>query len=394
MEILFITHKYPPFIGGMEKQSYELTTRMGACHTIHIHTYDGEGSKLSWFLNLKKKVKKILSTNPNIELIHVNDGLMASACLWLKKYTQIPVVATFHGLDLTFPSYIFQKFIVKRLHRLEGAICVSNATTLACLERGFSKEKVFTVLNGVDHDLADIPIDVAFKSNTEEALGISFTGKKVMVTMGRAVKRKGFSWFLKHVVPELNESIVFLMIGPLNNQIGFMERVVNILPITLRGKIQLMFGMATDVKSITAALKDPSISKKVHHLGKVSFTDLMQYLSLADVFVMPNIKVKGDAEGFGLVALEASLRGAPVVAAGIEGITDAVRDGKNGILVPSGDADRWIHTLNTLLEDEEGLSRMSDSAVQFTLEDYGWDKMVEEYERVFLEIVTYSSNKE
>lgn len=212
--------------------------------------------------------------------------------------------------------------------------------------------------------------------------------------MGRAVKRKGFSWFLKHVVPELNESIVFLMIGPLNNQIGFMERVVNILPITLRGKIQLMFGMATDVKSITAALKDPSISKKVHHLGKVSFTDLMQYLSLADVFVMPNIKVKGDAEGFGLVALEASLRGAPVVAAGIEGITDAVRDGKNGILVPSGDADRWIHTLNTLLEDEEGLSRMSDSAVQFTLEDYGWDKMVEEYERVFLEIVTYSSNKE
>ncbi len=388
MEILFITHKYPPVIGGMEKQSFELTSRMARNHKVHLHAYSGEGSKLKWFLSLKKNVKSILKSNPQIELIHVNDGLMAAACLWLKKFTSIPVVATFHGLDITFPSSIFQKRIVKKMHQLDGAICVSRATTEACLERGFKAEKVYTVLNGVDHDLADIPFDSNFRSQVENDLGIDLNGKKIVLTMGRAVRRKGFSWFLKNVVPGLDEDILFFMVGPLNTKPGMMEKMVNILPLSLRSKLQLMFGMATDVKAITNALSDPKLSKKVFHLGKVSFKDLMQYLSLADVFVMPNVKVEGDAEGFGLVALEASLRGAPVVVAGIEGITDAVRDGKNGIQLPSGDAGIWIETLNQLLKDEVRLAKMSDLAVQSTLQDYGWDQMVDGYEKVFTAILT------
>jgi len=297
MEILFITHKYPPVIGGMEKQSFELTSRMAKNHKVHLHVYTGEGSKLQWFLSLKRDVKAILNNNPQIDIIHVNDGLMAAACLWLRKYTTIPVVATYHGLDITFPSTIFQKRIVKKMHGLDGAICVSQATAKACLERGFEKEKVYTVLNGVDHDLAEIPIDPNFKSNVENDLKIDLEGKKIVVTMGRAVKRKGFSWFLENVVPGLDDNILFFMIGPLNTKLGLMERMVNILPHSLKRKLQLMFGMATDVKSITKVLDDPKTADKVFHLGKVSFKDLMQYLALADVFVMPNIKVDGDAEG-------------------------------------------------------------------------------------------------
>ena len=393
MEILFVTHKYPPIIGGMEKQSFELTSRMAKNHKVHILAYKGEGSKLKWFLSLKKEIKKILRDKTSIQLIHLNDGLMAAACSWLKNYTSIPVVTTYHGLDITFPSGIFQKRIVPRLHKLDGAICVSHATAEACLARGFEKKKVNVVLNGVDHDLAEIPIDPDFRSRVQQKLNLDLSDKKIIVTMGRAVRRKGFSWFLQHVVPKLNEDVIFLMIGPLNTNTGLGERLINGNPGTLRNKLQLMFGMATDVKAITAALKDEKLKGKVFHMGKVSFKDLMQYLSLADVFVMPNIKVEGDAEGFGLVALEASLRGLPVVAAGIEGITDAVRDGKNGILLPSGDAEAWIRTLNDLLTNDEKLAQMSISAVETTLEDYGWDKMVDGYEVVFEKILSNKAIK-
>lgn len=387
MEILFITHKYPPVIGGMEKQSFELTTRMAEKHKVHLLAYKGEGLKLKWFLSLKKNVKSILSKHPEIEIIHLNDGLLGAACLWISKYTSIPVVVTYHGLDITFPAGIFQNRIVKKMHQYSGGICVSNATAKACLDRGFSSEKIYTVLNGVDHDLADIPVESHFKSKVENSLGLDLKDKKVVLTMGRAVKRKGFSWFLKNVIPGLNENVIFFMVGPLNTQPGLSERLVNFLPASLKQKIQLMFGMATDVQSIVSALKDPLTSKKVFHLGKVSFQDLMQYLALADIFVMPNIKVEGDAEGFGLVALEASLRGAPVVAAGIEGITDAVRNDKNGILLPSGEPEIWIKTLNELVQDDVKLKEMSRQAVQSTLNDYGWDKMVQEYEEVFQDVI-------
>ncbi len=390
MKILFITHKYPPFIGGMEKQSMELITRAAHNHEVVIHAYKGGESKLMWFVNLKKNIKSILAKNPNIDIIHVNDGLMAAATMWLKKYIDIPVVATFHGLDITFPSSIFQNRIVKKMHKLDGAICVSRATTEACLDRGFEKSKVFTVLNGVDHDLADIEVEEGFVQRVKEEKQIDLSNKKIIMTMGRAVKRKGFSWFLKNVVPSLDEGTIFLMVGPLNTKIGFSERLVNLLPKGFRSKIQLMFGIATDVQAISAALEHPTTVDKVFHMGKVSFSDLMQYLAIADVFVMPNIRVDGDAEGFGLVALEASLRGAPVVAAGIEGITDAVRDGENGILLPSGDKDVWIEKLNSLLKNEVQLKTMSERAVESTLNNYSWDKMVSEYLSVFESILTKS----
>ena len=371
----------------MEKQSYELITRAAKTHTVHVHAYKDEGSKLGWFRNLKKSIKAILKDNPGIQLIHTNDGLMASATTWLKKYTDIPVVATIHGLDITFPSSIFQNRIVPKLHRLDGVICVSNATADACRSRGFESDKVFTVLNGVDHDIADIPKEVNFKERVKSATGVDLRDKRIIMTMGRAVKRKGFSWFLREVVPHLDEGTVFLMVGPLNTKPGVEEKIVNALPKSIRTKFQLMFGMATDVKAITAALDHPSTKGKVYHMGKVPFADLMQYLAIADVFVMPNIEVEGDAEGFGLVALEASLRGTPVVAAGIEGITDAVQNDKNGIKLRSGDAQQWISTLNNLLKDDERLAQLSKSAVSATMAEYGWDKMVSEYIDVFEQVI-------
>ena len=371
----------------MEKQSYELITRMAKHHDVVSHVYNGSGSKLFWFWNLKKEVRKLLKIHPDIQLIHLNDGLMAAACTWLQKETSIPIVPTYHGLDITFPAQIFQKRIIPKMHKYTAAISVSEATRQACIERGFPSDAVHTVLNGVDHDLAEIPKEDTAKPALEKAIGMSLDDKKIIITMGRAVKRKGFSWFLKEVVPHLDEQTIFLMIGPINRNPGIGGRIINLLPKSFKTKMHLMLGIATDTDAILDALENPELRDKVFHLGKVPFKDLMQYLALADVFVMPNIKVDGDAEGFGLVALEASLRGTPVIAAGIEGIVDAVREGDNGILLPSGNAPRWIETINSLLKNKVKLQKLSTSAISKTLNHYGWDKMVLQYNKIFEKIM-------
>jgi len=61
---------------------------------------------------------------------------------------------------------------------------------------------------------------------------------------------------------------------------------------------------------------------------------------------------------------------------------------KNGILLPTKDSKVWITTLNDLLKDEDRLVSMSNSAIQSTLDDYGWEKMVKEYEDVFLKVLS------
>ena len=382
MEILFISHKYPPVIGGMEKHSFELLSRLKKQHTVHSLLYDNQEGRFTFFRSLKKRVRAILQTYPTIEMVYVNDGLLACFMTWLKKETNIPLVATVHGLDVVHPNAFYQHFIKKNLAKLDAIIAVSQATANACLIRGIAKDKVFVVKNGVDHDLADIPIEKDFLIKFEEKYQLSLKGKRLLVTMGRPVKRKGFSWFVKEVVPHLEEDIVLLMIGPKKGQL---PRYWKYLPRFIQRQLALAMGISTDETALTEVLQQPNIQEKAIQVGKLPFSEVLQLLSAAHLFVMPNIQVPGDMEGFGLVALESAIRGTPVLAAGIEGIKDAIIDGKNGHLLASKNAEVWIDTIHLLLDHPTAVQAWSKKAKQFTIDNYSWRIMVEGYEEVFFE---------
>ena len=379
--ILCISHKYPPIIGGMEKQSYELVKGLGNHFHTHQLTFHGQENKLKWFALLPLRVKKLLKENPEIELIHLNDGSMGVASLWLQKMTRKPVFLTFHGLDVTAPIPFFQKVLIPSLRKFDGFICVSEATREECLKRGFAPEKTFVVNNGVDSQLKDFPSDYGETAKyLKENYQIDIYNKKILITLGRPVKRKGFSWFLKEVMPYLDGNIELLMVGPMKKFSPLQQKAWNLFPKLWRKRLTLLLGLPSDAEDVEKLVaKFPN----VHHLGPIPFERLMETLSAADLFVMPNIKVEGDMEGFGLVALEASIRGTYIVASGIEGIRDAVISGKNGILLPSENPKAWIDTIHQLLSDKEKLERLSQEGKDFSIEHYSWEKMVNGYAEIF-----------
>lgn len=94
---------------------------------------------------------------------------------------------------------------------------------------------------------------------------------------------------------------------------------------------------------------------------------------------MPNIPVEGDMEGFGLVCLEASLCGVPVFASAIGGITDAVRDGENGVLMSPQNESAWASALNNLMENSVKDSLKTQAAKSYSLAHFSWQKMVYNY---------------
>jgi len=75
----------------------------------------------------------------------------------------------------------------------------------------------------------------------------------------------------------------------------------------------------------------------VRFLGAVEDDVLWDCYVAADVLVFPLIRVKGDVEGFGMVAIEAAASGTPTVAFPVGGVVDAVADGLSGSLVSEGD---------------------------------------------------------
>lgn len=100
MEALFISHKYPPSIGSMQKQSCELIKCFGTHGVGHHIVLSSQENRVTFFHKLKSRVRQMIAKHPNIQLIHCNDGVCGVLGQLLLRSIDIPLVVTFHGLDL------------------------------------------------------------------------------------------------------------------------------------------------------------------------------------------------------------------------------------------------------------------------------------------------------
>lgn len=386
MKILFVTHKFPPSVGGMEMQCFELYNGIKADNEIVLMKMPEKANRIWWLLTLGRRVRKALKKDPSITHVYFNDALCGMGAAAVRKCSMAKTAVTVHGLDAVFPNAWFQKrFAWNLTNNIDAAIAVSEATAGEIRKRGIPAEKVFTVANGVDLSLADIPADPAVVASLEQKLGFSFRDKKVLVSIGRSVRRKGFSWFINNVVPKLDKDIVYVIIGPRQEDIHRINFYLSLLPKSWAYQISLM-GVGVDAVDIDKALVRDEVKGKAMHLGKVSFAELVQLCKHSYAFVMPNIRIHGDAEGFGLVALEAVMNGTAAVVAGIEGITEAIKDGENGIYVESGNADAWVKTIHDLCADRPRRDALVAKGIEFTKRNFSWKKMSDNYIDIFRRI--------
>lgn len=375
MAVLFITHKFPPSIGGMQQQSYALINGMRAKTKVYTLIQQPGENKLAFLLSIKGRVKRMLKEHPDINIVHCNDGTVAAFCTWLTKYTDIKVTATIHGLDITFPNYFFQKWIVPKLLSFDRIFAVSQATADVCVGKGFDNSRVVVVKNGVDIDSNEVEVSSSFKNKMKRDFGIDLDGDKILLSVGRPTRRKGFSWFATRVLPSLRRGYKYVVAGP-GNTSKLMMLARNLLPLTWTRQIELAIGYATDATS----LRNIKI-KNFIYLDLLPYSELIQLIRSAHLMIMPNIKVKGDMEGFGLVALEASLHSTYVLASRLEGITSAIEDGQNGTLLPSENAQAWVTAINNI--NEKQVTVKAEYAKTYTKKHFSWDKMVDQYAMEF-----------
>ncbi|MDR3008777.1 MAG: glycosyltransferase family 4 protein [Sphingobacterium sp.] len=373
IEILFVSHKYPPRVGGMEKQSFELINTAALYLKAHTLVYDNKESVFTFFLQLNRRILEKVKENPGIKLIHFNDGLIASLASFHKGYRHLKRVVTIHGLDIVFPFSYFQKKVIPRFNAFDQIIAVSQATAEAAQLRGIDPSKIIIIPNGVDpiQDSAQVT-----ETNSES--------KPYFITLGRAVKRKGFSWLMKDVIPAIQGDFKLLMVGPFDQEPTWKERLLHLMPAKLYHLMTLFLGYPTDQQAIRKLLK--AYPEKIQHLGKVPFEQLKSLLTNAQAFLMPNIEVAGDMEGFGLVCLEASTAGTIVVASELEGITSAVTHNGNGLLLASKNHNAWVEQLQAILDDPAHYKKLSLQFKQNTLKQYSWDIMARSYCQSFVDL--------
>ena len=337
MKILFITRKYPPQVGGMERFSADVVSALHRYtpHSVKVIALTRGQANLLWWVPLA--VVKGLWYGRLVDVIHIGDGVLSGVGWLLKRLLKKPVVVTVHGLDLTYNRLGYQRYVWQFLSKLDTVVAVSSGTAQIVQQRK-PNIPVTVINNGVFIETCDVLPDRAVND------------QPMLLTVGRLVPRKGVAWFVDQVMPQLDDSVQYC--------------------ITSTGP---------ELDAIQQMIDKHGLQQRVHLMGQVSDQQIQQLYRTADAFVMPNIMLPNDVEGFGIVAIEAAAAGLQVVAADVPGIRDAVVDGETGFLVESSSVLSWVEAISTALNQPLAPESVQQSAAA----QYSWLQLVAQYELLY-----------
>ena len=367
MRLLFVSHSFPPpdaplsNVGGMQRVATELHSALEARDDVWMRTV---ALRSSWkWLHIKvvpflvwvaarlgrdaaaHRADAILFTSMTTAL----PLLIAGPAL---KKKGIQLAAIVHGLDVTDPNPMYQMAVRHLCGMLDAVMPVSRATGEELVARGLPRERVHVVPNAVDLDRFE-----GVAASRSEPTRVHIAGALplpddafLLVTVGRQVRRKGFVWFIENVMPKLPERVIFWLAGD-----------------------------GPERENIEAAIERAGLQQRVRCLGKISEEELVELYRRGKLFVMPNIVVPGDMEGFGIVMLEAGACGLPTLAADLEGIRDVIDDGVNGWFAPTEDAEAFAARIKSLLDDPDGLRKASKRATEYVTSTFRWDSTAQRY---------------
>ncbi|MFI6246276.1 glycosyltransferase family 4 protein [Streptomyces sp. NPDC051016] len=274
-------------------------------------------------------------------------GLMAPA---LRKAGARRLVATTHGHEAGWAQLPAARQLLGRIgeatdtitylgeytrSRIAGALSPAAAGRMVQLPPGVD-EKVFHPGSG--------------GAAVRARLGL--TGRPVVVCVSRLVPRKG------------QDTLILAM------------------PLILAAEpdaVLLIVGGGPYEGELRRLARETGVEASVRFTGAVPWAELPAHFGAGDVFAMPCRTRRGglDVEGLGIVYLEASATGLPVVAGDSGGAPDAVLDGETGWVVRGGSVEESAERIVVLLGDAELRRRMGERGRSWVEERWRWDLLAE-----------------
>lgn len=250
--------------------------------------------------------------------------------LWLLSYLlPVKTYMYLHGNDLLCPlrSPLLKFPFAMTLKRLNGIICNSSFTE-KYLRSHFNLQSPVYVINP-SLRLEKFGLDDVEEQREQIRQSFSIDPSAVvLLSVGRLVKRKGCDRVIRQIpyLLEQNLDVHYIICG--------------------RG------AMEAELKNLAARLE---VSDRVHFAGFVSDRALAAYYAACDIFTLLTFYNQDAAsiEGFGIVYVEAGFFGKPVLATKIGGVTDAVQNEVNGLLVDPEDEQAISKALLQLCQDRE-----------------------------------------
>ncbi len=310
-------------------------------------------STLKWISIIKHF--KAVADQHKIEIIQAGQILpIGTLALWYKKMKNIPFIFYAHGLDITLPQkFMRKKKILKKIIKEAKAIVANSHFTkdeLVKLGADSDKIKVIYPCPGVKPSEAP---EWKIREIREE---YGLKNKKIILTVGRLVERKGHDMVIKSL-----------------------PKIIKKIP----DAAYLIVGTGPYEDNLKKLANQLALREYIIFAGKASQNDLSVLFQIADVFIMPARRlINGDVEGFGIVYLEANLFGKPVIGGKSGGVPEAIIDGKTGLLVDPLNVDQIAEAALKILTDKPYAQKLGMQGMERVLENFNWETQAQKIKEI------------
>ncbi|MEV6627746.1 glycosyltransferase family 4 protein [Amycolatopsis sp. NPDC051106] len=367
LKTLLVTNDFPPRPGGIQNYLNSLATRLPADDLVvyapswESHTGSHEEFDAEAPFEVVRHPTSLMLPTPDVlrrakQIMRARDceavwfGAAAPLALLghsLRQAGARRVVASTHGHEVGWSMLPGSRQALRRIGDTVDVVTYVSRYTRGRFAAAFGPMAGLELLpSGVDTEL--YKPDPAGRAEIRARHGLS--DRPTIVCVSRLVPRKGQDQLIR-ALP------------------GIRERVPD--------AALLIVGGGPYRKTLTGLVAELGLERDVVLTGSVPWAELPAHYAAGDVFAMPaRTRGKGlDVEGLGIVYLEASATGLPVVAGNSGGAPETVLDEVTGHVVEGRDAGQLAETLSSLLADPVRARRMGEAGRAWVAENWRWDTM-------------------
>jgi len=359
-QTLFVTNDFGPRAGGIETFVHGLIERFPKGSVLVYTSQQGDTKKYdeNWLKEYGVKVfrdrSKMLLPTPRVirevqKVIAAESpnsvvfGAAAPLAL-MGKFLKVPrKIALTHGHEVWWakvpPFNLLMRIIGNSVDHLTYLGTFTKKEISKALSKR-AKAALIQIAPGIDTSKFK-PVDA---SDLREELGL--TNKEVIISVGRLVPRKGQDQLVR-AMPEILKS---------------------------HPNAHLLFvGTGSYKKVLDNLIVERSLQQQVIFTGRVQYEDLAKYICVGDIFAMPSrSRMAGlEVEGLGIVYLEASACGLPVLGGDSGGAPDAVLPGVTGLVVNGRDTKAVADGAIKLLDADR--KTMGEAGRKWAVETWDWE---------------------
>jgi phosphatidyl-myo-inositol dimannoside synthase len=372
--VLFVTNDFGPRAGGIETFVIGLIERRPFGQTI-VYTSAQTGSeaydaawKSDFGVTVIRDRSKILLPTPRVarnlaRIIKESNidvaafgaaaplGLLSAS---MKKAGVRKTVALTHGHEVWWAKVFPFNYALRKIGTSVDSLTYLGEFTQQAIARSLSKasaQKMVKIAPGIDVE------HFSPQDSTQLRKELKLDNKRVIVSVGRLVHRKGQDHLIQ-ALPEILKSVPDAHI--------------------------LMVGQGPYLSHLKKLVHNLNLAEHVSFIGRIQYAQLPQYICAGDIFAMPSrSRFFGlEVEGLGIVYLEASACGLPVIAGSSGGAPDAVVNGVTGVVVDGENDQEIAAAAIKMLQDLAGSKAMGLAGREWIIENWRWEIWSERFNKL------------